>query len=481
VKLSIRRTFVVIFMLGLFALAARGIQDPDFWWHLRTGQYIVQTHSVPRHDPFSYTRAGQPWITHEWLSEAIFYLLYRSAGWAGLSVFFGIIIAASFVITYWRCAGRPYIAAAVVLLGAIATASAWGVRPQMFSLLFTAVILLLLDRASSANPRSLWWIVPTMVVWVNLHAGFALGLALLGLAAVGWSLETWLGERDWDDLKPRLRTLALVFLFCLAAVPLNPSGWKLYRYPLDTLRSRTMQAYIVEWTSPNFHDHDFLPLLAFILVLVLAVAISPKKPRATWVVLLLATAYGGLNSMRHIPIFVLVATPLMAECLQAWLEQRSWHGLSEPGASPTAVKSALNLVLIAAMMAFVVVRVAIVAKRQPGLEAKHFPSAAVTYLATQRPPAPLFNYYDWGGYFIWKLYPEYRVFIDGRADLYGDELMDTFTRTSSGQDDWSEALQKYHVQTVVVPPKTGVAGLLRENAGWRQDFADEQAVIFTRR
>jgi hypothetical protein len=145
------------------------------------------------------------------------------------------------------------------------------------------------------------------------------------------------------------------------------------------------------------------------------------------------------------------------------------------------VKSALNLVLIAAMMAFVVVRVAIVAKRQPGLEAKHFPSAAVTYLATQRPRAPLFNYYDWGGYFIWKLYPEYRVFIDGRADLYGDELMDTFTRTSSGQDDWSEALQKYHVQTVVVPPKTGVAGLLRENAGWRQDFADEQAVIFTRR
>jgi hypothetical protein len=481
VRLSTRRAFLIIFILGLFVLAARGVQDPDFWWHLRTGQYIVQTHSVPHHDLFSYTRAGQPWITHEWLSEVIMYLLYRLGGWVALSAGFGLVIAAAFLLTYVRCAGRPYIAAATVLLGAIATASAWGVRPQMFSLLCTAVVLLLLDQGGAGNRRRLWWILPLMLLWLNLHAGFALGLALMLLTWAGWVIEASLGQRAWSVVKPRLRTLGLVFLASLAVIPLNPSGWKLYGYPLDTLRSRTMQAYIVEWNSPNFHDHDFLPLLAFVLVLVIALATSPRKPRATAVVLLLATAYGALNSMRHIPIFVLVAAPVLADLGQGWIEQRDWSSLLQPAAATTGVKSALNLLLVAFMLGFVLVRVALVVKRQPQLEAKQFPSAATEFLAVHHPAAPLFNYYDWGGYFIWKLFPHYRVFIDGRADLYGDDLMDAFTHTARGEDDWSEALRRYQVRTVVVPPASGLAGVLRANSKWEQIFADPQAVIFTRR
>jgi hypothetical protein len=94
-------------------------------------------------------------------------------------------------------------------------------------------------------------------------------------------------------------------------------------------------------------------------------------------------------------------------------------------------------------------------------------------------PAPIFNYYDWGGYFIAKLYPQYRVFIDGRTDLYG-KLMDTFSDTARGQGNWQEALEKYQVRTVVVPPTSGLAGLLRLDAGWKKEFEDEQAVVFVR-
>jgi hypothetical protein len=481
VRLSTRRAFLIIFVLGLFVLAARGVQDPDFWWHLRTGQYIVQTRSVPHRDLFSYTRAGDPWITHEWLSEVVFYLLYRAGGWAALSAAFGLVICGAFLLAYRRSAGQPYIAAAAVLLGAIATASAWGVRPQMFSLLFTSIVLLMLERASAGNPRRLWWMVPLMLLWLNLHAGFAVGLALMLLTGAGWVIEAALGQRSWPDLQPRLRTLATVFLACLAVVPLNPSGWKLYRYPLDTLRSRTMQAYIVEWNSPNFHDRDFLPLLAFVLVLVVALAVSPRKPRAGAIVLLLATAYAALNAMRHIPIFILVAAPLLADLGQGWLEQRRWQGRLQSASPATAMKSALNFLLLAAMLGFVAVRIALVVKRQPQLEAKQFPSAAVQFLAVHRPAAPLFNYYDWGGYLIWKLFPQYRVFIDGRADLYGDDLMDAFTHAARGEEDWSEPLRRYRVRTVVVPPTSGLAGVLRVNTQWEQIFGDDQAVIFTRR
>jgi len=483
VKLSTRRAFIFIFVLGLFVLAARGIQDPDFWWHLRTGQYIVQTRSVPQRDLYSFTRPDAPWITHEWLAEVIIYLVYRTLSWAGLSVLFGGIISAAFLITYIRCPGRPYVAGICVLAGAIASANAWGVRPQMFSLLLASLVLLLLEQAGhpASNPRRVWWTVPLMLVWVNLHAGFAVGLALMFLTLIGWLLEVWVGQRAWADARSRLRTLGLALLACLAVVPLNPSGIKLYSYPLETLRSRTMQKYIVEWASPNFHDHDFLPLLGLLLLLFFSLGISRRNLRATQLILLLATAYGALTSMRHVPMLALVAVPILAELLSGVMEDHGWTWLFQPGPAPNAVKTAFNLVLIAAMAAFVVIRVAVMAKRQPHLEAQHFPAAAAEFIAAQHLPAPMFNYYDWGGYFVWKLYPMYRVFIDGRADVYGDAMMDTFTQTSSGEEHWREGLERFHIRTVVVPPKTGLAGILRENLRWRQVFADDQAVIFTKK
>ncbi|MGE5724771.1 MAG: hypothetical protein ACM34G_06345, partial [Acidobacteriota bacterium] len=94
-------------------------------------------------------------------------------------------------------------------------------------------------------------------------------------------------------------------------------------------------------------------------------------------------------------------------------------------------------------------------------------------------PSPIFNYYDWGGYFIAKLYPQYRVFIDGRTDLYG-KLMDNFSDTARGHGNWREALEKYQVRTVVVPPTSGLAGLLRLDGGWKKEFEDKQAVVFVR-
>jgi hypothetical protein len=212
----------------------------------------------------------------------------------------------------------------------------------------------------------------------------------------------------------------------------------------------------------------------------LVLAISPRKLGATRLILLLATAYGALTSMRHVPIFVLVAAPILAELLFAIMEEHGWMRWFQPGPAPNTAKSALNVALITVMATFVLIRIAVVVKRQPKLEAQHFPAAAAQFFASQHPPAPMFNYYDWGGYFVWKLYPAYRVFIDGRADVYGDEMMDTFTRTSGGEQHWRDGLEKFHIRTVVVPPKTGLAGVLRENARWKQVFADDQAVIFTR-
>lgn len=478
--LSTRRVFVIILGLGLLVMAARAVHDPDVWWHLRSGQEIVASHHVPRRDIFSYTRYGQAWIAHEWLSEVIFFLIFRAASWAGLMVVFAGVIAGTFLLLYRQCAGRPYIAGLMVALGAMATVPSWGVRPQMFSMLLAVVFLWLLDKARRYDPtqlRFLWWMPLLMLLWVNLHGGFLLGPALMAITLAGWLTEAWLGVAKWPEARARVLRLGGALAACVAVIPLNPNGLELYRYPFQTLQARTIVNYIVEWASPNFHSTDFKPFLGLLLLTWLVVAFSRKRLSPTQILLLLATAYGGLSAARHIPIFVLVAVPILAEGLEELAARRHWFSPEEASLPPA--KLAINFVLVLAVCALTVLRFRQVIQSQAAGEAENFPVAATEFLIREHPPAPIFNYYDWGGYFIARLYPRYRVFIDGRTDLYGT-LMDTFSDTARGEGNWQEGLQKYHVQTVVVPPASGLAGLLRINPAWKKEFEDKQAVVFVK-
>jgi hypothetical protein len=192
-RLSTTRVFLAALFLGLFAMAARNVTDPDIWWHLKTGQYIAEHKSVPHTDPFSYTRAGEPWVTHEWLTELLLYELQRTTGWGGLIVTFAAVLAAAVLLLYLRCGRAPYVAGVATLCAAWATMPVWGVRPQVLSLLLTSLWLLILER-SDRNPRLLWWTLPLTLLWVNLHAGFALGLALSALFLAGEWIERALGQ-----------------------------------------------------------------------------------------------------------------------------------------------------------------------------------------------------------------------------------------------------------------------------------------------
>ncbi len=463
-------------------MTARAVDDPDFWWHLRTGQYIVQTHSIPHHDIYSFTNPGKPWIAHEWLSEVMFYGLYRALGWGGLIVLFGAVIGGAFALTYFRSVGRPYIAGLAVLLAAVSTYPTWGVRPQMFSLLLTSIFLFLLlrDESDSGVARPLWALPVLMLLWANLHAGYAVGLALILAVFAGTLLDGAVGFQPRDAARAKAQRLAIIFVVCTAVVLLNPNGIRLLSYPIETLRSQAQQSYIAEWVSPNFHEGRFQAFVALLFLTFLALIVSPKRARPRDLLLLLGTAYGAMRSIRHIPIFALVAAPILAEHVFATMKQRNWAAwLDAPDRIPPVKNAIVNTVLVLAVFAFVILRVDLLVHRQPATEAEHYPAAAAQFLSSDRPPGPMFNYYDWGGYFIWKLYPVYRVYIDGRADVYGDEFLESFAQTYRAQTDWRVALDRYGVNTVVLPPKTAMAAELRREPGWDNVFEDKQAVIFT--
>ena len=491
VVLSSRRLLVFVFMLVIFTIAARPITDPDFWWHLKTGQYLVETRSIPHTDIFSTVRLGSEWIAHEWGSEVFIYSIYRALGYGGLIIAFAILIAISFWIAYRRCqkhAPHPYVAGFAVILGAVATLPTWGVRPQIFSILFASIFLGILDSYShNQKHRAIWWLVPLMIVWTNMHAGFAVGIAFIMLTMFGVVLDGLLLRRQGvGDIVQALLPISLVLLACIAAVCVNPNGVRLFSYPFETLTSRTMMQYIQEWRSPDFHEPMFQALSLMILLTFSALALSKKRARPSEILLLIATGWLTLRSSRNMPFFVLVAIPLLAEHSWSWITSHSWgEWLKKPEDVAAETKIRLKLVLnvlllVIAPLALVTLRVQRTVASQPDAEVKEYPSVAVDFVKANQLAQPIYNEYAWGGYLIWRLYPEYKVYIDGRADVYGDSMIDEFLDIHEGGPAWRRKLDQRGIRTVLVKPDVPLASLLREDREWRNVFEDKQAIIFVR-
>ena len=320
-----------------------------------------------------------------------------------------------------------------------------------------------------------------------MHAGFALGLTLIVLTIAGLLLDAWLSEEESEGpVRGRVRTLVAVLVACLAAVALNPNGARLYAYPFETLTSHAMMKYINEWASPDFHEPMFQPFALMLLATFASMILSRERVRPSSLLMLAATAYAALRSGRNVPFFALASMPLLAEHTWKWLSRQTWGArLLKPekteGGSRLFLKVALNLlVFVVAPLALCLVRVQQVAARRAADEAQYFPVAAVEFMRENRLPQPVFNEYGWGGYMIWKLRPDYRVYIDGRADVYGDAFMEEFLKTRDGVADWRAPLEREGVRTVAVGPDAPIASLLRQEKAWRKVFEDKQAVIFVR-
>jgi hypothetical protein len=247
----------------------------------------------------------------------------------------------------------------------------------------------------------------------------------------------------------------------------------MFSYPVETLRAAAMQNYIAEWASPNFHKGEYWPFLLVVLGTFAALCWSRLDVRPRDLLLLLVSLYAGLCSIRMMPLFVLIAVPLICRRLVGEGSMRRSRPLRPPASRPL-----LNGTIVLAMAVFADVHTAQVIQRQPEVEVQRFPARAVAFLHTHPPSGPIFNHYDWGGYLIWKLYPA-RVFIDGRADVYGEQLLNRFADTYQFKGDWRQTLQQWRIDTVLVPADSALATGLRRSPGWTITYEDSQAVVLT--
>ena len=477
-----RRLFEVLFLLALFTMSVRETLNPDMWWHLRTGELILQE-GIPRQDVFSFTVPDNDWTTHEWLSEVFMWMVYQPTGLPGLILIFAAIITGAFWLIYLRSDGRPYLAAFVVLLAALASAPFWGVRPQMFNMLFAAIFVFLVEgfKDGKVSRRTLWLLPLLTLVWANLHSGYLLGVVLLAAYVVGESGQMFFQSRpkrglDW----PAVGWLGLMTLLSFLIAVVNPSGPDLWVYPFLTLGSNAMQQYILEWHSPDFHLTLYWPFAALLFLGVLAFLASRRKPALTDVLLFSATGAAGLLSARHIPIFAVVTAPIVARYLFIALEgTRFFPFLSGQTARQDGVKLAVvNWILL--LVIIVAASTWIVSKIQGNENALvgRYPVAAVDYLKqSELAQQKGYNSYNWGGYLIWRGIP---VFVDGRADVYGDDFLHYYRRTYDLTSRWRQPLDDYGVEYVIIEQASPLSNLLETSPEWEETYGDEVAVIFTR-
>ena len=482
---TLRMLFEVYVFAYAFFFAARPLSDGDFWWHLKAGEYILNTRSIPKTDFFSFTNYGRAWVAHEWLSEAIFYVIYSRFGFNVLIVVFAVLTALAFWIVFRRSESHPLIAGSAALLGVWTVLPTIGVRPRVFTLLLSSVYLALLVRyARRSEGRHLWWLVPLMVLWVNLHGGFLMGLVLIGLTMVGIPLDAWANGEKLKSTWPQLKTLSMVLVGCMLAVLLNPHGIWIYKFPFEIFLSPIQQQTVNDWLSPNFHQSEAVPLILLILLTIAALALSPKRPRPSDLVFFLATLYMTLNSQRHMAILALVAVPMMADYLQHWVTAISAGRMFSPVLSTSSNLGrkttfyALLFLLPLFAFAWKLNNTVFSAPSQLAIDA---PVKAVEYLQQNQITGNTFTDPNiWGGYLIWKM-PSNPVYIDGRIDMYGDEFVREYLNIAFGFIDWREPFQRYGVQVVIVSPKSALGTGLRSAADWQEVYKDEMAVVFRKR
>ncbi|HEX9014657.1 MAG TPA: hypothetical protein VF960_01490 [Chloroflexota bacterium] len=471
-------------LFGIFVMNFFMQTDPDLYWHLATGRYIVESGGLPQTDMFSYTAVGVPWVVLEWLGEVTIYLLYAWGGYITAVVFFGAAIALAFffVLRSLRLLGLGAIPSTMITFWSAAiSTSGWSVRPQALSYLFFSLFLYLLLRSRNRKMDRWIWLLPAaMVVWVNFHGSYVMGLMLLGLFLAGECLsrfgQAWAGERPRalagaarlavSSCWPLVRAYLPVSVATVLSTAVNPEGFALLLYPLTYTSDRSYNfKYITEWQSPNFHEYYLL--VVFGSSLVLLIALATRRP-TDWALLLpmVAVTVMSLQFVRTLPFYAIIFAPYLAV--------RATRAGSVPASTTGGSRHAtrwnwlLMLLCFAAMGSTPFLSSDSQLGREPRTD--DYPVQGAQYIKDAGLTGHLFNTYHWGGFLLWKSYPGRSVFIDGRSDMYGSKLVDEYREVYRVAPNWKGVLDKYDVQVVLVEKDIPLTVLLTASGEWKEAF-----------
>jgi hypothetical protein len=452
---------IPILLGGLVSFLPPILNDGDTFWHIAAGRWMIGHHAVPAGDPFSYTYAGQPWVTHEWLSEVAMAAAWLIAGWSGVMLLTGLAVGALAAVTgAWLLRWlNPWPAGGTLIIGLACLWPSLLARPHLLVLPVAALWTIELLRAREASRAPSLWLVALMIVWANLHSSFIVGLGLSGAFALeaALDLKTW----RWRTLIGWAEFVALAVLATLV----TPNGLDGLAFPLKVLGMKALPA-ITEWQSPDFMQLS--PLEIALLAGIFAAFWLGARMSAVRAMILLGLVHMSLQHVRQEALLGALAPLILAEPLGRALGRRA-------GDQPIRWRmplpqAALGGALIAAVL---VGRVALQVQRVDGPTA---PITALAHVPPQLRAQPVLNDYDFGGYLIFS---GVRPYIDGRADMYGDDFVAADQSLQNGDPaTLADTLKRYKIRWAILKPSLPLVAVL-EADGWTRTYADKYAVVET--
>jgi hypothetical protein len=457
--------FTAFFAVFGWAIGIAKLSDNSFFWHLKTGEYILD-HGIPRHDVFSYTAPGTKWIAQSWLAEVAYALVDRAFGGDGIRLFVGLVGAGIGILTY-RLALR-LVRDRVVACGLTAAALAgiytvWSERPLLIGVLFLLVLLWVVEVPDSLVGRHPLVVIPVLMwLWANTHGTFELGFAYLGLHLLGRWVE---GHRPWAG---RERSLLVGSAIGFLLIFLNPYGPDLLLFPLDLLSRGEILSHVIEWQSPDFRQSWGIALALWIVVYVWALARGRHRVTRRDLIVTIPMLLLALWAVRNVAIAPLVCLPVVARCFAREEEKPSTTS------RPLVAAAITVLVLAALVMGYQVTT-------EKAYDLSTYPVAAMRYVERHDLlGSRLLTTDATAGWVILDHFPEQKVFMDDRYDMYPTSLIYDYFKLTRGSTGWDRVLDRHDVETVVWPTNSPLASLLDQSSDWDRVFSRNGDAVWVR-
>lgn len=473
--------------------------DGDTGWHIRTGEWILSHGRVPDKDLFSFTKTGQTWFAWEWLWDVAFAWLHQHWGMAIVVVASSLVIcltsALLFRLAFHKC-GNPIVAMAFTFLAMASSSVHFLARPHLFTLLFAVVFYTVLERVREGRSTRLLWLLPVLtVLWTNLHGGWFIGIVLVGLYGAG-ELAGGLFDGQpgaWPAAFRRMFPYAACALACLAASLIGPYTYHLHAHIWDYLTDSFQREHNQEMLPISFQNPGARYFEIMLLLGGAACFWHLRRKRFTECLMLIFFAHLGLVAVRNIPLFGIVAAPILALAATEWFQAledapvSAWlrnlaGGLRGMAQSIGGMERQwrLHLVSVAAIALLTAILYAPAPPEnfRARFDAKEFPAKALASLGDSAAQSRIFTYDQWGDFLIYKLYPKNQVFIDGRSDFYGSPFVQKYLDIVNVKFNWQQLLNEYGVDTVLLATDAPLAGALKESSRWHVVYDDGDAIVF---
>lgn len=485
---NLERFVSVLICLIVFLMALRVPLDSDFWWHINAGKATINQHSPLLQDIFSFTRYDFPWINHSWLSEVFYYMTYKLFGFSGVMIIVAIVATSTTMIIFKLMKGSVIMRAFLVVFSVLLTAVIWSPRPQLFSLFFFALLVWFQQKFEKQRKKIYLIVIPALfLIWSNFHAGFTLGIAFLGLVLFGKIID-YLLNPDKNEIKRKNIISTLILLTSSSILTLiNPNGINVWVVQFKTIGVSSLQDFISEWASPNFHELFQQPFLWVWLIFVFFISTGIYSLPFEKIFPLIFFGGLGFLSRRNIAPFAIIIMPIMSEIIVAFynsklkssINREFFNKIELRNSKPKPlVQKITNLTII--FILGIIISIKIVYLSDPNVlknyEQQFFPFQAVNIIDPEDyVEINLLNSYAWGGYISWYQ-PSVKVFVDGRTDLFGDEIILDWIAMVNADPEWEYLLDKYDIGWVFLEPDRPLITELRKEQ-WELVYQDNLSVI----